>query len=67
MYPKRYLIKLLKLRSIKSEQSVSDYINQALYQDIMEEKEDLEEIQKILNEPTVSYEEVMKQLKIKKK
>ena len=28
-------------------------------------KEDLEEIQKIINEPTISFEQAMKQLKIK--
>ena len=59
------LVKLLKLRSIRAEQSTSEYINKVLYQDLLEEQEDLKDIDKILNEPTIPFDEVLEKLNIK--
>ncbi len=65
IYIEEKLAKLLKLRSIKAEQSTSDYINKVLYQDLLEEQEDLKSIEKILKEPTLSLDEVLDKLDIK--
>ena len=59
------LVKILKIRSIRAEQSLSEYINQLIYQDLMEEKEDLADIREIVSEPTVSFEKMLDELKIK--
>ncbi|MCK5580622.1 MAG: hypothetical protein KAJ18_05045 [Candidatus Omnitrophica bacterium] len=65
VYIEEKLVKLLKLRSIKTDQSTSDYINKVLYQDMLEEQEDLKSIQKILKEPTLSFDDVLQELNIK--
>ena len=65
IYIEEKLAKLLKLRSIKAEQSTSDYINKVLYQDLLEEQEDLKSIEKILKEPTLSLDEVLDKLDIR--
>lgn len=59
------LIKLLKIRSIKSEQSVSEYIGQVVYQDLSQEQKDLKDIEKIMDEPTMSFETLLKKLNVK--
>ena len=59
------LVKMLKLRSIKTNQSASQYISEVVYQDLLEEQKDLAGIQKILKEPTIPFDKVLKQLKIK--
>jgi len=65
IYIEEKLAKLLKLRAIKAEQSTSDYINKVLYQDLLEEQKDLKDIEKILNEPTLGFDEVLDKLDIK--
>ena len=59
------LIKLLKLRSLKTKQSMSDYLAQVVSERIQEEQADLKEIKKILKEPTISFENMLAYLKIK--
>ena len=49
------LVKLLKLHSLRTEQSMSEYISRVVYQDLMEEQKDLRDIKKILKEPTVPF------------
>jgi len=58
------LIKLLKLHSLRTEQSMSEYISRVVYRDLMEEQKDLKDIKKILKEPTVSFEKMLKELNI---
>ena len=41
---------------------MSDYINQVLRQDLLEENEDLKDIEKIINEPTIAFDEMLKEL-----
>ena len=60
------LAKMLKIRAIKAEQSVSEYISQVVYQDLLEEQKDLADIHKALKEPSISFEQMLKQLKIEK-
>ncbi len=58
------ILKMLKLRSIKANQSISDYISKTVYRDMMEEQEDLKDVQKVLNEPSISFEQMIKELGI---
>ena len=57
------LIQMLKLRSIRTKQSMSDCINQVL-SDLLEEEEDIREAHAALKEPSVPYGEAMKKLGI---
>ena len=65
VYIDEKLVTLLKLRSIKAEQSTSEYINKVLYQDLLTEQDDLKDIEKILEEPTIAFDEVLEKLDIK--
>lgn len=58
------LIKMLKIRSIKTEQSISEYISEVVYQDLLEEQKDLADIKKRLKEPTISFKKILKELNI---
>lgn len=66
IYLEDNLTKILKIRAIKANQSVSDYISQILKQDLLEEQNDLADIQKILKEHAIAFEEMLKILKIEK-
>ena len=59
------LIKLLKLHSLQTEQSMSEYISRVVYQDLMEEQKDLKDIKKILREQTGSFDKMVKDLNIR--
>ncbi|MBI5415707.1 MAG: ribbon-helix-helix protein, CopG family [Candidatus Omnitrophica bacterium] len=65
VYLEDKLVKILKVHSIRTGQSTSEYINRIISQDLLEEQQDLKDIQKILAEPTVPLEKVLKELKIK--
>jgi|GEM_PF-2846190 len=65
IYLDENLVKVLKLRSIQADQSVSEYISRVVSQDMAEEQQDLQDVQAVLNEPTVSFNEALKILKIK--
>ena len=58
------LLKMLKIRAIKTAQSTSEYVSQVMYQDLMEEQKDIKDIQAILKEPTIPFKKMLKQLKI---
>ena len=62
IYIEEKLAKLLILRSIRMKQSTSDYLTEVLYQDLLEEQEDLKDIEETLNEPTLSFDEVLDKL-----
>lgn len=64
VYLNEDLVKILKIRSIAAEQSFSDYVNQLIYQDLKEERDDTADIKKTVKEPTVSFEKMLKELKI---
>lgn len=58
------VLKMLKIRSIHSNQSVSDYINQTMYSNMMEEKNDLVDISAIIKEPTMPFGKMLDKLGI---
>jgi hypothetical protein len=64
VYLEDNLLKMLKVRSIKTNQSISEYISRTVYRDMVEEQEDLKDVHKVLNEPTISFEQMVKELGI---
>lgn len=64
IYLDENIAKILKLRSIQADQSVSEYISRVVSQDMAEEQQDLKDVQAVLNEPTVSFDKALKILKI---
>jgi predicted transcriptional regulator len=58
------LHKALRLKAIDSSKSVSDLINEAIRQTLAEDAEDLAAIEERKNEPDISYEEMVKRLKL---
>ncbi len=64
VYLDSQLHKLLKVKSLETERSISDLVNEALRHEFLEDKEDLEAFQSRANEPTISFEELLKKLKI---
>jgi len=58
------LHKILKLKSVETSRSVSDLVNEAVRNELLEDLEDLAIIKKREKEPTISFEEMLKKLKI---
>jgi hypothetical protein len=55
--------KALKLKAVETDRSVSELINEAVRQSLMEDAEDLASFEERVSEPLVSYEEMVKRLK----
>ena len=55
--------KVLKLKAVETEQSISDIVNEALRHELAEDQEDLAAFTKRAKEPTISYEALLKKLK----
>lgn len=55
--------KILKLKSIETEQSISELVNTALLHELAEDQEDLAAFEERRHEPTISYEAMLKELK----
>ena len=55
--------RVLKLKAVETEQSISDIVNEALRHELAEDEEDLAVFAKRAKEPTISYETVLKKLK----
>ena len=53
----------IKLKAVETEQSISEIVNEALRHELLEDQEDLEAIKNSVNEPTMSYETLLKKLK----
>jgi hypothetical protein len=53
----------LKLRSVETERSISDIVNEALQRELATDEEDLAVFEQRVSEPTVSYETLLKKLK----
>lgn len=64
VYMEEKLIKLLKFHALRADQSVSEYISRVVSQDLLEEQEDLKDIKKILKEPAISFDKMLKALDI---
>jgi predicted transcriptional regulator len=55
--------RILKVKAVETERSISDIVNDALRADLAQDQEDLAAIDARAKEPTVSYEELLKKLK----
>jgi hypothetical protein len=53
---------ILKLKSIETSRSISDIVNDAIKNDLREDKEDLDAFEKRAEESTVTFERMLKQL-----
>lgn len=57
------LHRVLKLKSAETTRSVSDLVNEAVRHELLEDQQDLESFRERAKEATVSYEQVLKELK----
>jgi len=57
------LHKALRLKSVETSRSVSDLVNEAVRETLLEDAEDLAAFEERADEPLVSYEEMVKRLK----
>ena len=57
------LHRVLKVKAAETSRSVSDLVNEAVRHELIEDQEDLAAFAERLNEPTVSYEKLLKDLK----
>lgn len=57
------LHKALRLKAVETSRSVSDLVNEAVRETIAEDAEDLAAFDERVNEPLISYEEMVKRLK----
>lgn len=55
--------KALKLKAVETDRSVSELINEAVRQSLMEDAEDLAAFEERVSEPLVSYDEMVLRLK----
>ncbi len=53
----------LRLKAVSTQQSVSEFVNEAVRQALREDQEDLEAFEERVAEPTLSYEELLDDLK----
>ncbi|RPI70176.1 MAG: CopG family transcriptional regulator [Geobacteraceae bacterium] len=57
------LHKALKLKAVETSRSITDLVNQAVREALSEDAEDLAAFDQRLNEPLVSYEQMLKKLR----
>ncbi len=57
------LHRALRVKAAHSRRSISDLVNEAVRQALQEDQEDLAAFEERVNEPLLSYEEVLKDLK----
>ena len=57
------LHKALKLKSMETSRSITELVNEAVREALLEDAEDLAAFEQRLNEPLVSYEQMIKKLK----
>ena len=57
------LHKALKLKAVETSRSITELINEAVREALSEDAEDLAAFDQRLNEPLVSYEQMIKKLK----
>ncbi|MBF0489095.1 MAG: CopG family transcriptional regulator [Candidatus Omnitrophica bacterium] len=56
--------RLLRVKALETEQSLSDLVNKAVLDEFAEDEFDLSSFAKREKEPTISYEALLKKLKI---
>lgn len=57
------LHKALKLKAVETSRSITELVNEAVREALAEDAEDLAAFEQRLNEPLVSYEQMIKKLK----
>jgi ABC-type transporter Mla subunit MlaD len=57
------LHKALKLKAVETSRSITDLVNEAVREALSEDAEDLAAFDQRLNEPSVSYEQMLKKLR----
>ena len=57
------LHKVLKLKAVETSRSISDLVNEAVRHDLSQDQDDLQAFADRHKEPTISYEQLLKQLK----
>ena len=55
--------KVLKLKAAETSRSVSDLVNEAVLHEFAQDQQDLETFKKRAKESTISYEQLLKELK----
>jgi hypothetical protein len=55
--------KVLKVKAAETSSSISEIVNKALRQDLIEDDEDLKSFKERVSEPTVSFEKLLSDLK----
>ena len=55
--------KVLQIKAVETDQSISDIVNEALQHELANDAQDLAVFAKRANEPTISYESLLKKLK----
>ena len=55
---------LLKFKALETDRSISDLVNDAVRHELAEDLEDLIDIEKTAKEKTISYEELLRELKV---
>jgi len=55
--------KLLKLKAAETSSSISEIVNDLLRAEFLEDAEDIQSIKERINEPSISYETLLKELK----
>ncbi len=55
--------RILKLKSVETSRSVSELVNEAIMRELLEDNADLAVFDKRAKEPTISYEDMLKELK----
>ncbi len=56
--------KILKMKSAETSRSISEIVNNAILQELSEDEEDIRDFNLRISEPTVTYAELLKKLKV---
>ncbi|MCI5218299.1 MAG: CopG family transcriptional regulator [Candidatus Electrothrix sp. LOE2] len=54
---------ILKIKAVESSRSISELVNEAILHEFSEDAEDLEDFKKRASEPSMSFEDLLKELK----
>ena len=57
------LHRAVRLKSVQTNRSISDLVNESLRESLREDQEDLEAFEQRASEPVMSYESLLKKLK----
>ena len=63
VYLEPELHRVLKLKAAETSRSISDLVNEALRHELAQDQEDLQAFADRKKEPTISYEQLLKELK----